>query len=363
MPRCIGRRRAGFHPRGQRKIFTRIDNECYERKGMESRDRIMGDANFWTSRVMLTAAELDVFTHLDDGALTSLKLAECIGCDPRATDRLLDALAALDLLEKEGDLFSLSAEGRLLSSKQPETMLPMLLHFSGLWRAWGQLTTVVREGKPAARVDGQTDEAFRKAFIGAMDAASRELSLRIVDAFDGARFKRLLDIGGASGTYTRAFLRKNARMTAVLFDLPPVIPIAREKMEAEGLMERVVLAPGDYNRDPLPTGCDLALLFAVIHQNSAAENLALFRKIHGVLEPGGVLLIRDFIMDSSRTTPKSGTLFALNMLVNTQSGDTYTFDEISASLGDAGFANIELLRGRGGQDDLVRAEKKGTSGK
>jgi SAM-dependent methyltransferase len=330
---------------------------------MESRDRIMGEANFWTSRVMLTAAELDVFTHLDEGTLTSFQLAERIGCDVRALERLLNALAALDLLKKEGDLFSLSAEGRLLSSKHPETMLPMLLHFNGLWHAWGQLTTVIKKGKPASRAGGETDEAFRKAFIGAMDAASLELSFRIADAFDGARFTRLLDIGGASGTYTRAFLRKNERLTAVLFDLPGVIPIAREKMEAEGLSGRVALVAGDYNKDPLPTGCDLALLFAVIHQNSPEENLALFRKIHGVLEPGGVLLIRDFIMDSSRTAPKSGTLFSLNMLINTPGGDTYTFDEISASLKDAGFANIELTCGSGGQDDLVKAEKKGTSGK
>ncbi len=330
---------------------------------MEARERIMGEANFWTSRVMLTAAELDVFTHLDEGALTAPQVAGRIGCDPRATGRLLNALAALDLLEKQGDLFSLSAHGRLLSSRHPETMLPMLLHFNGLWHAWGQLTEVIREGKPAGRAGTEPDGSARRAFIGAMDAASRDLSIKIADAFDGTRFRRLLDIGGASGTYTRAFLRKNAHMSGVLFDLPPVIPIAREKMEAEGLLERVALVAGDYNKDALPEGCDLALLFAIIHQNSPAQNLDLFSKIYRVLEPGGVLLIRDFIMDSSRTTPGSGTLFAINMLVNTPAGDTYTFDEISATLRDAGFVNIELLRGGGGQDDLVKAEKGAAAGK
>ncbi len=324
---------------------------------MEAREQIMREANFWTSRLMLTAAELDVFTHLDGEALTASQLAGRIGADPRATDRLLDALAALDFLKKDGDFFDLSASGRLLSSRHPETMLPMLLHFAGLWQSWGQLTTVVREGKPARRPGADMDEAARKAFIGAMDAAGRGLSATIAGAFDATRFRRLLDIGGASGTYTRAFLQKNAHMTGVLFDLPPVIPIARERMEAEGLMERVVLVAGDYNKDALPGGCDLALLFAIIHQNSPAENLALFTKIYGVLESGGVLLIRDFIMDSSRTAPKTGTLFALNMLVNTPGGDTYTFAEISEALQKAGFGHIELLRGSGQQDDLVKAEK------
>ena len=233
----------------------------------------------------------------------------------------------------------------------------MVLHYSGAWQAWGQLTAVVREGKPGRRSGSGMDDATRKAFIGAMDAAGRELSVRIAGAFDAARFRRLMDIGGASGTFTIAFLRKNARMTAVLFDLPPVIAIAREKLKEEGLTDRVVLLPGDYNKDALPPGCDLALLSAVIHQNSPSQNLDLFTKINRVLEPGGVLLIRDFIMDPTRTIPKQGALFALNMLVNTATGDTYTFDEISESLKEAGFLDVELIRGSDRQDDLVMAKK------
>ncbi len=201
------------------------------------------------------------------------------------------------------------------------------------------------------------DETSRKAFIGAMDVAGQELSRRIVGAFDASPFHRLLDIGGASGTYTLAFLRKNPRMTAVLFDLPPVIEIARERMQTEGVKDRVLLVPGDYRKDPFPDGCDLALLSAVIHQNSPSENLDLFAKIHGVLEAGGVLLIRDFVMDSTRTSPKGGTFFALNMLVNTIAGDTYTFDEISEALRSSGFVTVELQRGSDQQGDLVRAEK------
>jgi SAM-dependent methyltransferase len=324
---------------------------------MGSRNEIMREANFWSSRVILTAAELDVFTHLDGGPLTSLEVAHRIGSDPRATDRLLNALVALDLLEKREALFSLSGDGKLLSSNHPKTVLPTLLHYNGLWESWSQLTTVVREGKPARRTRRKRDDGSRKAFIGAMDSAGRELSLKIADAFDASHFRRLLDIGGASGTYTIAFLRKNTQMTGVLFDLPQVIAIAREKLKNEGLTDRVVVMPGDYNNDPLPTGCDLALLSAVIHQNSPSENLDLFTKIQRALEPGGVLLIRDFVMDSTRTMPKRGALFALNMLVNTVAGDTYTFDEISESLRKAGFIDVTLLKGSDQQDDLVKALK------
>src|SRR5271157_1337926 len=233
---------------------------------MEPGSRIMKEANFWTSRILLTAAELDIFTHLDNESLTASQLAALIGTDPRATDRLLDALVAMSFLRKRDDVFLLSESGTLLSSKCPQTLLPMVLHYNGLWDVWGQLTTVVREGKPARKTGSKhMDEAMRKAFIGAMDSASRELSLKLADTFDASAFRKLLDIGGASGTYTIAFLRTNPQMTAILFDLPPVVAIARERMEAEGLTDRVILVPGDYNEDALPR-CDFVLLFAVIHQ-------------------------------------------------------------------------------------------------
>ena len=324
---------------------------------MEKGLHMLEEVDFWSSRAILTGAELDVFTLLDGEPLTAGQTAVRIGSNPRATDRLLDVLAALGLLEKQEDLFSLSSKGRLLSSRHPETMLPVVLHYADLWQSWSQLTFVVREGKPAKRADIGMNEKQRKAFIGAMDAVGRDLSISIADGFDATRFRCLLDIGGGSGTYTIAFLRKNALLKGVLFDLPPVIAIAREKLRAERLGDRVSLVPGDYYRDTLPSGCDLALLSAVIHQNSSAENLDLFTKIYRALDPGGALLIRDFVMDLSRTRPAKGALFALNMLVNTPGGDTYTFAEIREGLEKAGFVNVTLVRAGDQQDGLVKAEK------
>ena len=169
------------------------------------------------------------------------------------------------------------------------------------------------------------DKERQKAFIGAMHVIGHELSIKLADAYDPKPFKKLLDIGGGSGTYTIAFLKKNSKMTAILFDLEDVIPFAEERIKAEGLQERVVLESGDFYVDALPEGFDLALLSAIIHQNSPKQNLGLFRKIYQALSRGGVLLIRDHIMDESRTYPPAGALFALNMLVNTQGGDTYTY--------------------------------------
>ncbi|MBW2071223.1 MAG: methyltransferase domain-containing protein, partial [Deltaproteobacteria bacterium] len=104
-----------------------------------------------------------------------------------------------------------------------------------------------------------------------------------------------MDVGGATGTYTIAFLQKNPEMTAVLFDLPEVIPMAKDRLAKEKLLPRVELVAGDFYEDELPSGCDLALLSAIIHQNSPKQNLELYRKVHRALLPGGRILIRDHV--------------------------------------------------------------------
>ncbi len=327
----------------------------------ELRDHVMEEVmTFWKSRIILTGAELDLFTLLDESPATSERIASMLGCDPRGMDRLLNALSALGLLQKQDNgVCCLNEAGRFLSSRHPETILPMMLHFNGLWNGWSHLTDAVRTGGPAPRPHWEKDEPGRKAFIGAMHSIGLDLALEIADAFDASRFETLLDIGGASGTYTIAFLRKNPRLNAVLFDLAPVIQMARERLQAEGLDDRVMLVAGDFYKGDLPAGCDLALLSAIIHQNSPAQNLDLYKEIYQSLAPGGSLLIRDHIMDASRTKPPAGALFALNMLLGTRGGDTYTFDEVKDALEKAGFTEVKWLRSGERMDSLVEARKPG----
>ena len=322
-------------------------------------EEIMGKVmTFWQTRIILTGAELDVFTRLDRAA-SAADLSKDLGCDSRAMERLLNALASLGLLKKEANLFSLSDQGKMLSSSHPETILPMMLHFNELWQKWSRLTDVVRTGKPVERLEGKKGEASLRAFIGAMHAIGRNLAIEISEAFDGRRFRRLLDIGGGSGTYTIAFLRANVQMTAVLFDLAPVVSMAGERLQAEGLSDRATLAVGDFSVDELPSGCDLALLSAIIHQNSPAQNLDLYRKVFRALDAGGSILIRDHLMNESRTSPLSGALFAVNMLIGAPGGDTYTFGEIKEGLEKAGFTDVSRIRAGNEMDGLVEARKPG----
>lgn len=326
---------------------------------MGQADVVIAEARgFMKSRVILTAAELNFFTTLDEKPCSAGELAGEKGLDARATTRVLDCLVTLGLLEKQDSVYKPTENGAFYSSLHPQTVLPMILHMNRLWDTWSNLTEVVKKGgHPELEPGMLMDDKNWRSFIGAMHVAGRELAHKIANDYNLGGFKRLLDIGGASGTYTIAFLLRNPAMTAVLFDLGNVIPMARERLLKEGIEKRVDLVAGDFYEDEFPKGCDLALLSAIIHQNGQDRNLDLYTRIFSALEPGGILLIRDHIMDESRTKPPAGAMFAINMLVNTRDGDTYTFKEVKEGLERTGFTNVQQVRYGEGMDCLVTGQK------
>ena len=307
--------------------------------------------NFMESRVLLTGAELDLFTLLAPEPLGLDEVASKTGADPRALEMLLDALAAQGLLEKEGGRWRTEPSvAPLLVEGAEGSVLPMVLHAATLWNRWSELTRKVVPGHV-----GAAGPEFLAAFIGAMHVVAAPQADLIVAAVGAGSSRRLLDVGGASGTYTLAFLRANPGMTATLFDRPPVVEMARVRLGAAGVLPRVTLAGGDFATDPLPPGHDLAFVSAILHQNSPAENLALYKRIHEALVPGGRLVIRDHVMQPDRTHPRAGALFAINMLVGTAGGGTYTFEEIAGGLMRAGFERVRLVQAGERMDALVEA--------
>jgi SAM-dependent methyltransferase len=324
---------------------------------MEKKEDIMAIARaFMRCRIILTAADLDLFTAIEDGDCTADRIAEKKGLSVKPLTRTLDCLVTFGYLTKAGNAYSLTEESAPMSSRHPASSLPMVLHMSRLWDTWSGLTKIVKNGQGfESELPKVMDKDSRRSFIGAMHVIGRTLSEDIAGSLDLSGFKKLLDIGGGSGTYSIAFLKKNPQLQAVLFDLDDVVAMARERLESEGFIDRTVLATGDFYQDDLPTGCDVALLSAIIHQNSPDENLDLYRKVFRALEPGGMLIVRDHIMDESRTWPPEGALFAINMLVNTRGGDTYTIGEVEKTLGEAGFVDIRLIRSGERMDCLVVA--------
>ena len=315
--------------------------------------------NFMETRILLSGAELNLFTLLNQAPLSAQEVAGKAGADLRSLTVLLDALSAMGLLVKTGETYQCAdSVSPFLSEDSPRSVLPMVLHEASLWKRWSSLTDVVR----GTAVSGGADESSRspkelRAFIGAMHVLAAPRADEIVSATRPGSSKSLLDVGGASGTYTIAFLKAVPEMKATLFDKPEVVEMARDRLKEAGMLNRVTLVPGNFYKDELPTGHDLAFISAIIHQNNLEQNLDLFRKAFLSLNRGGRILIRDHIMEPDRTHPKEGAIFAVNMLLGTPGGSTYTYEEIKSGLSQAGFVHIHLVKKGSHMDALVEAFK------
>lgn len=315
--------------------------------------------SFQRACVLAAAADLNVFTALHGRPMAADAVASELGTDARATTILLDALAALEFVAKQGDQYSVEGDlAELMSEKSEKNVLPMVRHLANCLCRWAQLARVTRSGKPAERIASIRGEAAdRAAFIGAMHNISAPVAAEVVSRLEPLKFTHLLDVGGASGTWTMALLDLVPEARATLFDLPDVVPMARRRLSDAGLIDKVRLVPGDFYCDDLPAGVDFAWLGAICHQNSREQNCELFAKIHAALTDDGVVVIRDVVMDPSRISPEVGALFAVNMLVATEGGNTYTFDEYREDLCNAGFDEVTLVHRDDFMNSLIRAKK------
>lgn len=299
---------------------------------------------FQRSRALLTGVELDVFTALAFDERTSEEVAAAVGASPRAADRLMNALTALGLLEKrEGRFRNSPAAARYLVKGQPD-YLAGLGHTGHLWHTWSRMTDVVRSGR--IEVPGEVsdrDPEWVRAFIAAMHGRATQMAPRVVSLLDLEGVSRVLDVGGGSGAYAMAFARARRGISAVVFDLPNVVPLTRAYIAQEGLAASVDTMAGHYLRDPFGQGYDLVFMSAVIHSNPPADNRLLFARAAGALRPAGRLVVQDFLIDDDRSGPLQPALFALNMLVGTPGGDTYTEAEVRQWMQDAGFGEVSRV--------------------
>ena len=309
--------------------------------------------------VIGAAAELDLWTVLGDGSLSAEQLADRLGCDLRALTMLLDATVALQLLEKHETQYSVPAELRpWLVEGAPDTVLPMLHHAMNISRGWSQLAWVAKTGIPMPRPASlRGPMADRASFIAAMHSVSGPMADGLVAQIGPLKFRHLLDVGGASGTWTLAFLRAVPEATATIFDLPDAIEQARDRLAGTEFVARVKLVSGDFYVDELPDGVDFAWVSAICHQHSRRHNRELFGKVCKSLVPGGRIAIRDVVMEPCHTKPRDGALFAINMLVNTTGGGCFTFEQYAEDLAAGGFERPQLQVKHEMMNSVVVAEK------
>jgi hypothetical protein len=307
--------------------------------------------------LLAAAADLDLFEKLVPAPRTAVEVAAAAGCDLRAITVLLDALAAVGVIVKQDERYSISPElAPFLCEGFPQSVAAMLRHQANCLRNWSRLPWTVRSGipeYPGPSIRGE--DADRVSFIEAMHVVSRGIADGLVQEIHPGGVRCVLDLGGASGSWTTAWLKAEPQSRAIIFDLPHVIPMARDCFASSPFTDRVELCAGDFYTDDLPRGADLAWVSAIIHQNSPDQNRALYRRIAAALEPHGWIYIRDIVMETSRTTPVAGALFAVNMLSATEGGNSYSLTEIQEDLRSAGFTDVQLVRHDKGMHSIVRA--------
>jgi (2Fe-2S) ferredoxin/predicted O-methyltransferase YrrM len=343
-----------------------VQNRDKMRAGMRARDaagvlpdelsdRIRG---FQESRVILTALELDLFTAVGEGA-GAVEVAARLHTDPRATEMLLNALTSLRLLVKrDGSFHNSPAAGRYLAAGSRDSARPALLHIAHLWQPWSTLTDCVRAGTAAARDDvSGLEQDWTEAFIAAMHRNASERAPLVVRAVGAENVRRMLDVGGGSGAYSIAFAQANPALRADILDLAAVKPIAQRHIEAAGVTDRVEIRAGDLRAGRLGEGYDLVFVSAICHMLSAAQNLDLLQRCREALGPGGRVAIQDFILQADKTAPRFAALFALNMLVSTHGGSSYSEAEYAGWLDEAGFREVRHVRLPGNTGLMIGARE------
>ncbi|MBC8208935.1 MAG: SAM-dependent methyltransferase [Desulfobulbaceae bacterium] len=296
---------------------------------------------YWRGCTLQAGVRLGVFGVIGDSRLAADEIATGIEGDLRGTIDLLDALAAMGLLNKENNIYANTTAAReLLCPESSRYLGHMILHHHQILDGWARLDEAVRDGRPIA-MRSYGEDVERESFLMGMFNIAMLNAPKVADQLNLSGCRRLLDLGGGPGTYAVHFCLANPELSATIFDRPTTEPFARKIVEQFGLSERIHFVSGDcildqdYGRD-----YDAVWLSHLLHSNSPEQCQVIVERAVAALNPGGQIMIHDFILADDRTSPEFAALFSLNMLVGTKAGKSYTEGELRDMLRAAGARNI-----------------------
>jgi hypothetical protein len=258
---------------------------------------------------------------------------------------LLDALTAMGLVTKDAGRYAATPfAAEFLARTSPAYLGHIIMHHHHLMESWVHLDEAVRSGGPVrARVSHVDDAALRESFEMGMFNLAMQIAPIIVPRIDLSGRRRLLDLGGGPGTYAIHFCLHNPDLTAVVYDLPTTRPFAEKTIARFGLAERVAFADGDFIAGEIEGRFDVAWLSHILHGEGPAGCAVILEKGVAALEPGGLIMVQEFILDDSRDAPLFPALFSLNMLLGTPNGQAYSQGELVAMLTAAGVRDVRRL--------------------
>jgi SAM-dependent methyltransferase len=311
--------------------------------------------SFMSSRVLLSAAELGLFTFLGDDERDITQICAATGLHERCAADFLDTLVALGLLERTGPpgaCYRNSAESRLFLSADGRLYLGGLLEMMGgrLFRQWADLTECLRTGEPQAEAGQSGDSLFNaiyargdgtRKFSHAMAGASMSGRYALVRKVDFSGCERVADVGGNDGQLAILLARRFPALRATIFDLPALAAAARANIEASGadVAGRVDFRPGDFFRDPLPRA-DAVVMSLVLHNWGDTDKRRLIGAAYDALSPDGMFVAIDNLIDDDRRERLPALLGSVNMLLQTDRGRGYSAAEFRSWAAAAGFAAV-----------------------
>ena len=301
---------------------------------------------FYESCILFSASDLGVFAKLaEKGPADAPTLAAALNLDERGARLLLDACVAVELLQKEGAVYSNTPESQaFMVPGSPGDLSGAIRYNRDVYQAWGKLKELVVSGKPVEKPEchlGQDLERTR-TFVLSMHYRALGMGRAVIGELDFARRKTLLDVGGGPGTYSMLAAQAHPELACTVLDLPDVVAVADELIRQNELQGRIKTVAGDYRTAYFPEGNDIVIFFGVLHQESPESILALLRKAYGSLNAGGVVNVMDMMTDSSHTKPRFSALFGVNMALTTENGWVFSETEITEWMMQAGFTDCSV---------------------
>lgn len=308
---------------------------------------------FWASKTLLSAVELGVFTLLAGGPLDVSALSRGVGIHERGASDFFDALTALGMLVREGDLYANTPATDYYLDKQKPAYVGGLLEMCNarLYGYWENLTEALRTGVPQneAKHGGENfdvlygDSKKLKQFLSAMTGLSGDAARALAKKFPWEDYRSFTDIGCAEGGVMVEIAQANPHLTGIGFDLPPVGPVFQEYVTSVRNIGRLTFAPGDFFVDALPSAEVIVMGHILQHWNLGQKRL-LIEKAYKALPEGGALVVYDWIIDDQRRDHAYGLLMSLNMLIETAGGFDYTGADCRSWMDEAGFSQTSQER-------------------
>ncbi|MBF0612008.1 MAG: hypothetical protein HQL55_12880 [Magnetococcales bacterium] len=316
---------------------------------------------FRKSRIILAAHNLGIFATLAQGRVTAQQLAQKRNLSLRGCRLLLDSLTSLGVIHKEGETYLNTLTSNLhLHEAGEQSMINIMGHIAHMERSWMGLEEAVQSGEPVHLPDQGLihNQERNQIFIGAMAEMGRGWARQIVKIIDFSNCHSLLDLGGGPGVYAMEFMAENPQLNGVLIDLPITLASAVPFIQQSPVAHRLTCKGVDFYQPDadIGQGYDAVLISNVLHVEGEEANRLLLKKVYDAMLPGGILLLHETIINPDRISPQERALFAVNMLVHTQRGNCYTFEEMAGWLTEAGFVRI-LLEPRMVPPSLIVAYK------